>query len=49
MGKTSIEWTNKTWSPIRARVKAVAGAIARAKGYTGLVNIAETDDGGPCP
>ena len=38
--KTGIEWTDSTWSPIRARVKADAAEIARAKGYTSLVSIA---------
>jgi protein gp37 len=41
MGKTSIEWTDRTWSPIRVRVKADAAAIAHEKGYTSLVSIAE--------
>ncbi|MFP5226634.1 MAG: DUF5131 family protein [Acidobacteriota bacterium] len=40
MGDTKIEWTDKTWSPLRARVRADAAAIARAKGYTSLVQIA---------
>jgi protein gp37 len=39
--KTGIEWTDSTWSPIRFRVKVDAAAIARAKGYTSLVTIAE--------
>ena len=39
--KTGIEWTDSTWSPIRVRVKADAAEIARAKGYTSLVQIAE--------
>jgi protein gp37 len=39
--KTGIEWTDATWSPIRARVKKGAAKIARAKGYTSLVQIAE--------
>jgi len=50
--KTSIEWTatvhadgtvtpGATWSPIRFRVKQDAAQIARAKGYTSLVQIAE--------
>jgi protein gp37 len=39
--KTGIEWTDSTWSPIRVRVKADAAEIARAKGYTSLVSIAE--------
>jgi hypothetical protein len=38
--KTGIEWCDSTWSPIRARVKMDAPAIARAKGYTSLVQIA---------
>jgi protein gp37 len=38
---TGIEWTDSTWSPIRFRVKADAAQIARAKGYTSLVAIAE--------
>jgi protein gp37 len=41
MGKTSIEWTDRTWSPIRVRVKADAPVIAREKGYTSLIPIAE--------
>jgi protein gp37 len=41
MGNTSIEWTNKTYSPIRVRVKADAAAIAHEKGYTSLVQIVE--------
>lgn len=38
--KTSIEWTDATWSPIRVRVKADAATIARAKGYTSLISTA---------
>lgn len=38
--KTVIEWTDSTWSPIRARVKADAAKIAREKGYASLVQIA---------
>ena len=52
MGVTSIEWTatvnpdgtttpGRTWSPIRARVRSDAGRIAKEKGYTSLVQIAE--------
>lgn len=41
MGKTSIEWSNRTWSPIRVRVKANAAQIAQENGYTSLVQIAE--------
>jgi protein gp37 len=39
--KTGIEWTDATWSPIRVRVKTDAAEIARAKGYTSFVHIAE--------
>ena len=39
--KTGIEWTDATWSPLRARVKPDAAEIARAKGYRSLVQIAE--------
>ena len=38
---TAIEWTDCTWSPIRARVKPDAAEIAVTKGYTSLVRIAE--------
>jgi protein gp37 len=41
MSKSSIEWTDYTWSPIRVRVKSDAAKIAKAKGYTSLVQIAE--------
>jgi protein gp37 len=37
---TSIEWTDATWSPIRARVRQDAAEIAKAKGYNSLVSIA---------
>jgi protein gp37 len=37
---TGIEWTDATWSPVRVRVKPDAAAIAEAKGYTSLVQIA---------
>ena len=40
MGKTSIEWTDHTWSPLRVKVKANAAQIAEAKGYTSLIQIA---------
>ena len=39
--KTGIEWTDSTWSPIRARVRLDAADIAGAKGYRSLVSIAE--------
>jgi len=38
--KSSIQWTDATWSPLRARVKENAAEIARAKGYTSLVQLA---------
>lgn len=37
---TAIQWSNSTWTPIRARVKSNAGEIARAKGYQSLIQIA---------
>ncbi len=41
MGATStIQWTDATWTPIRARVREDAGKIALAKGYTSLLQIA---------
>lgn len=40
MGLTPIQWTDRTWSPLRARVKIDAATIAQAKGYTSLINIA---------
>lgn len=40
MGLTPIEWTDRTWSPLRVRVKVNAAAIAEQKGYTSLVQIA---------
>jgi protein gp37 len=39
MGDTTIQWTDKTWSPIRALVKQDAAAIAESKGYTSLIGI----------
>ncbi len=38
--KSAIEWTDATWTPLRARVKSDAGGIAEAKGYTSLIQIA---------
>lgn len=40
MGLTNIEWTDRTWSPLRARVKPDAAEIAKSKGYISLVRIA---------
>lgn len=39
--KTGIPWTDSTWSPLRARVKLEAAAIAQQKGYTSLIQIAD--------
>src|SRR5258708_25071222 len=39
--KSSIEWTDASWSPIRARVKPDAGQIAADKCYISLVHIAD--------
>lgn len=38
--KSTIEWTDASWTPIRARVKPNAGEIAKAKNYTSLIQIA---------
>jgi protein gp37 len=38
--KTSIEWAESSWTPIRARVKPNAAELAKAKGYTSLVKLA---------
>ncbi len=38
---TKIEWADRTWNPLRVRVRANAAEIARAKGYTSLVQIGE--------
>jgi protein gp37 len=38
---SKIEWTRSTWTPIRARVREDALEIARAKGYSSLVQILE--------
>lgn len=42
---SKIEWTDATWTPIRARVKQNAAAIAEAKGYTSLIQIAKEMEG----
>jgi protein gp37 len=39
--KSKIEWTQSSWTPIRARVKENAAVIAKKKGYTSLVQIAK--------
>jgi protein gp37 len=41
MGDTSIQWTDKTWSPIRSRVRTDAAAIARRLKYSSLIEIGE--------
>ena len=38
--KSSIEWTDSTWTPIRARVKQDAAKIAAGRGYSSLIQIA---------
>lgn len=43
--KTKIEWADATWSPLRARVKDDAAAIAQEKGYASLVQIARATAG----
>lgn len=45
--RTGIEWTDATWSPLRVRVRKDAGEIAKAKGYTSLIQIAEKMAGAP--
>ena len=45
--KSSIEWTDATWSPLRVRVRRDAAAIAQAKGFTSLVQIAAKTAGQP--
>lgn len=42
---TPIEWTDATWNPLRVRVKPDAAAIATAKGYSSLIQIAEKMQG----
>lgn len=37
---TAISWTDATWTPVRARVKDDAAAIAEQKGYESLIQIA---------
>jgi protein gp37 len=39
--KSTIEWTDASWTPIRARVKQDAAAIATAKGYVSLIPVAQ--------
>lgn len=41
MLKSKIEWTDATWSPIRARVKDNAAEIAVAHGWKDLAEICE--------
>ena len=38
--KTSIEWSDATWSPLRVRVRPDARLVAKSKGYNSLVHIA---------
>jgi protein gp37 len=37
---TKIQWSNSTWTPVRATVKSNAAEIAKEKGYTSLIQIA---------
>jgi protein gp37 len=39
--KSAIEWTDATWSPIRARVRIDAANIARRRGWDDLAEICE--------
>lgn len=39
--KSSIEWTDASWSPLRAQVKENAAAIAKSRGYESLIKIGE--------
>lgn len=43
--KTKIEWSDSTWTPIRAKVRDDAAEIAKVKGYTSLVQIAAKQAG----
>lgn len=45
--KSGIQWTDATWSPIRARVREDAKAIAESKGYTSLLPIIQPGRVGP--
>jgi protein gp37 len=42
---SAIEWTDATWTPIRARIKPDALQIATAKGYTSLVQVLTARNG----
>lgn len=39
--KSPIQWTDSSWTPLRARVRDDAAEIAAAKGYTSLIAIAK--------
>lgn len=43
--KTTIAWTDSTWSPLRVLVREDAAKIAEEKGYRSLVQIAEKNAG----
>lgn len=45
--KSKIEWCDASWTPIRARVKEDAKAIAEARGYTSLLPIIKPGRVGP--
>lgn len=38
---TAIEWCDATWNPLRVQVRKDAAEIAKTKGYTSLIQIAE--------
>ena len=42
---SKIEWCDASWNPIKAKVRYGAADIARIKGYTSLVKIAEKNEG----
>lgn len=42
---SKIEWCDASWNPIRSRVRQDAPEIARAKGYTSLIQIVEKNIG----
>lgn len=42
---SKIQWTDATWTPIRARIKQDAHQIALAKGYTSLLPIVQGRSG----
>src|SRR4051812_29838179 len=45
--KSQIEWTDSTWTPIRARVRDEALEIEKAKGYDSLLPLIHPGAVGP--